>query len=103
MDGSLTSGALLFLHISMESKRDTFFKGVMLGLVVNYFHSMMLMIEWVGYILYELSPVVHLTNDAVQKKSKDYGKYETCNKLSFLEFDKYLDTLEVILFKLKIL
>lgn len=27
----------------------------------------------------------HLTNDAVQKKHKDYGKYEPCNKLSYVD------------------
>ena len=34
---------------------------------------------------------IHLTNDAVQKKSEDFGKYETANKLSFEDFQKYLD------------
>jgi tubulin polyglutamylase TTLL1/tubulin monoglycylase TTLL3/8 len=29
---------------------------------------------------------IHLTNDAIQKYADDYGKYETGNKLSFLEF-----------------
>ena len=29
---------------------------------------------------------IHLTNDAVQKKSEDFGKYETGNKLSFEDF-----------------
>jgi hypothetical protein len=29
---------------------------------------------------------VHLTNDAVQKKSEDYGKYENGNKVSFADF-----------------
>lgn len=29
---------------------------------------------------------IHLTNDAVQKYSPDYGKYEAGNKLSFFEF-----------------
>jgi hypothetical protein len=33
---------------------------------------------------------VHLTNDAVQKKSDDYGKYENGNKVSFTDFQKYL-------------
>ncbi|CAD8073321.1 unnamed protein product [Paramecium sonneborni] len=32
----------------------------------------------------------HLTNDAVQKKNQNYGKYETGNKVSFNEFQKYL-------------
>jgi hypothetical protein len=34
---------------------------------------------------------IHLTNDAVQKKSEDYGKYENGNKISFADFQKYLD------------
>ena len=34
---------------------------------------------------------VHLTNDAVQKKSEDYGRYEAGNKLSFADFQKYLN------------
>merc|ERR1719240_1723541 len=32
----------------------------------------------------------HLNNDAVQNKSEDYGKYESANKMSFAEFEKYL-------------
>ena len=35
---------------------------------------------------------IHLTNDAIQKKSEDYGKFESSNKLSFLDFEKYLAT-----------
>ena len=35
--------------------------------------------------------MIHLTNDAVQKKSEDYGKYENGNKISFSDFQKYLD------------
>lgn len=34
---------------------------------------------------------IHLTNDAVQKYSKDYGKYEKGNKLSYADFQVYLD------------
>lgn len=33
---------------------------------------------------------VHLTNDAVQKYSSNYGKHEAGNKLSYLEFQEYL-------------
>lgn len=33
---------------------------------------------------------VHLTNDAVQKKTSNYGKYEDFNKMSFGSFRKYL-------------
>ena len=29
---------------------------------------------------------VHLTNDAVQKKAQDYGKFEAGNKISYNEF-----------------
>ncbi|CDW72755.1 tubulin-tyrosine ligase family protein [Stylonychia lemnae] len=35
---------------------------------------------------------IHLTNDAVQKKSDDYGKFENGNKVSYQNFQKYLDT-----------
>lgn len=27
--------------------------------------------------------LVHLTNDAIQNKSEDYGKFENANKMSF--------------------
>ena len=30
--------------------------------------------------------IIHLTNDAVQKKSDDYGKFEAANKISYAEF-----------------
>jgi tubulin---tyrosine ligase len=33
---------------------------------------------------------VHLTNDAIQKNAEDYGKYESGNKLSYNDFQKYL-------------
>lgn len=35
--------------------------------------------------------MVHLTNDAVQKHCEDYGKYESGNKLSYNDFQKYLN------------
>lgn len=34
---------------------------------------------------------IHLTNDAVQKKSEDYGKFESGNKMSYAEFQRYLE------------
>jgi hypothetical protein len=34
---------------------------------------------------------VHLTNDAIQKKGDEYGKFEKGNKVSFPEFEKYLE------------
>lgn len=34
---------------------------------------------------------IHLTNDAVQKYLPGYGKFEPANKLSFIEFQRYLD------------
>ncbi len=36
--------------------------------------------------------MVHLTNDAVQIHSAEYGKYEAGNKLAFADLQKYLDT-----------
>ena len=35
--------------------------------------------------------MVHLTNDAVQQDDEDYGKFETANKLSISDFQRYLD------------
>jgi hypothetical protein len=29
---------------------------------------------------------IHLTNDAIQQTATDFGKYESGNKLSFLDF-----------------
>jgi hypothetical protein len=34
---------------------------------------------------------IHLTNDAVQKHSEDYGKYEDNNKMSYKDLQRYLD------------
>jgi tubulin--tyrosine ligase len=31
---------------------------------------------------------IHLTNDAIQSRFDDYGKYESCNKISFLEVSR---------------
>lgn len=36
---------------------------------------------------------IHLTNDAVQKKSSNYGKFEESNKLSYSDFQSYLNSL----------
>ena len=38
------------------------------------------------YNLKNLNKYIHLTNDAVQKKSDDYGRFEFGNKISFLEY-----------------
>lgn len=38
----------------------------------------------------------HLTNDAIQKNHKDYGKFEQANKLSFLDLSNFLKTKENI-------
>lgn len=35
--------------------------------------------------------MIHLTNDAVQKKAEEYGKFEPGNKISYPEFQNYLD------------
>ena len=39
---------------------------------------------------------IHLTNDAIQKKSDDYGKFENGNKLSYLDFQKYLESMDYL-------
>lgn len=51
---------------------------------------------------------IHLTNDAVQKEFQNYDKYETANKLSYVEIDKYIkneygfDFFNTILKKMKL-
>jgi tubulin monoglycylase TTLL3/8 len=35
--------------------------------------------------------LIHLTNDAVQKRDKNYGKHEPGNKMSYSEFQIYID------------
>ena len=35
--------------------------------------------------------LIHLTNDAVQKKADDYGKHEMGNKISFKDYQTYLN------------
>ena len=37
-------------------------------------------------------PLVHLTNDAIQKNCSAYGKFEKGNKLSYQDFQRYLDS-----------
>jgi tubulin polyglutamylase TTLL1/tubulin monoglycylase TTLL3/8 len=43
------------------------------------------------FTLTNLNRMIHLTNDAVQKKGEDYGRFEGGNKLSYAEFQRYLD------------
>ncbi|TNV86406.1 hypothetical protein FGO68_gene17718 [Halteria grandinella] len=35
--------------------------------------------------------LIHLTNDAIQKRADDYGKHEIGNKISFKEYQQYLN------------
>lgn len=41
------------------------------------------------------SRYIHLTNDAVQKHSENYSRFETGNKLSYSELQKYFDRVGV--------
>ncbi|KAL4491452.1 hypothetical protein ABPG72_008108 [Tetrahymena utriculariae] len=36
--------------------------------------------------------MIHLTNEAVQKRGEDFGKFENGNKLSYAELQKYIDS-----------
>ncbi len=45
------------------------------------------------FTLDETDPYIHLTNDAVQKYSDRYSRYEDGNKLSYPELQRYLDSL----------
>ena len=44
------------------------------------------------YNVHDFEPEIHLTNDAVQKKFRNYSRYENSNKLSYEEFQRYLNT-----------
>jgi tubulin--tyrosine ligase len=46
---------------------------------------------------------IHLTNDAIQKKSADYGKFESGNKISYDDFADLLKTLKNVEFYKEIL
>jgi len=45
----------------------------------------------VRYTTKSLDKMIHLNNDAVQKNGEDYGKFESANKLSLEEFQRFLD------------
>lgn len=63
------------------------------GHIQGYFyHDGYLRTSSKEYTLKNLSNrFIHLTNDAVQKKSDDYGKFENGNKLNYQEFQRYLE------------
>lgn len=43
------------------------------------------------YTVHSLSKAVHLTNEAVQAKYQGFGKHEAGNKISYADFQKYLE------------
>lgn len=43
------------------------------------------------YNLKNFNKFIHLTNDAVQKRSDDYGRFEFGNKVSFSDYQLYLN------------
>jgi len=58
------------------------------GIVKGYFYEEgYLRTSSSEFSLYDLSDLfVHLTNDAIQKKNEDYGKFENGNKISYDNF-----------------
>lgn len=44
------------------------------------------------FTLKSTNKFIHLTNDAIQSQSEDYGKFEPANKASFSELNKYLES-----------
>lgn len=61
------------------------------GLQGYYYNEGYLRTSSKEFSLNNLSRMIHLTNDAVQKKGDDYGRFEAGNKLSYAEFQRYLD------------
>ena len=46
----------------------------------------------VNYVLENLdNRMIHLTNDSVQKKGEEYGRFEDGNKVSMQDFQKFID------------
>ncbi|EGR30742.1 tubulin-tyrosine ligase family protein, putative [Ichthyophthirius multifiliis] len=43
------------------------------------------------FTIKNLGKMIHLTNDAIQKKDDQYGKYEKGNKVSYEELEKYIN------------
>lgn len=66
----------------------TCFNGILQG---YYYNEGYLRTSSKAFSLNLTDKFIHLTNDAVQKRSEEYGKYENGNKMSYNEFQKYLD------------
>lgn len=41
---------------------------------------------------------IHLTNNAIQKNNKNYGKFENGNQLSFEDLEVFFFTLKILFF-----
>ena len=67
----------------------TCFNGVVQG---YYYDEGYLRTSSKAFSLNITNKFVHLTNDAVQKKCEEYGRFENGNKMSYSEFQKYLDS-----------
>ena len=67
----------------------TCFNGVIQG---YFFNEGYLRTASKPFSLQATNKFVHLTNDAVQKFSEDYGKFENGNKMSYTDFQRYLDS-----------
>ena len=83
---NLTSECLGFSQLSMGVRKDTFSKKDIWELVSAKHPNSIASKEFTCKNI--SNRFIHLTNDAVQKKSEHYGKYETSNKLSYLDFEK---------------
>ena len=56
-----------------------------------YYEEGYLRTSSIKYSTDDTNTFIHLTNDAIQKKSENYGKYENGNKVIYSEFEKYLE------------
>ena len=61
------------------------------GVLKGYFYEDgYLRMSSMEYNTYNTDVFIHLTNDAIQKHSDDFGKFENGNKLSYGDFQRYL-------------
>jgi len=61
------------------------------GIHAFFYREAYLRTTSVEYSIKSKDLLVHLNNDAVQKTGDDYGKFESANKLSLVDFQRYLD------------
>jgi hypothetical protein len=64
------------------------------GLRVYWYYQGYVRTSSMPFSLKDLNPLVHFTSDSVQEGGPDYGLYEPANKLTYNDFERYLQTVD---------